>query len=1003
MQEKLELAKALAKNEPAKALEIYKELLAQNQQNAAVYAGIAELLLADNQHQNASEYFTKAIELIEQNELLSTENCAVLADLENKLAFCLNDAHLKAFRLTKSMIFSLISSNASTHIARSLNASGDESFSLIAARDEYLISYINALKKEQNCASIAHSFLQNAKEFLEVLNKPFCALACSLLSFWLTPPQCQKNALIFLSLIFLELGASDVARLSLKTALDKNAALDENTATPQNYPDFLALALRLQAAFALQDGGADAALGILEPVFSLEQNFKNHLSKANIFLVKKDFLSAKNELELAKIASQNSQNPKNSLAQITAFESFVAFNEGDLLGAKNLSLEALKIKPNLRIALLTLSLVAIKTNDDKLNIFACKELLKLNPYNESAWINLSGTLHKISMCDESIEIANKALCFYPKSTGLLSNLATAYHQNKQIEKAISLYEKVLEIDPNMSNIFSNLSRIAADANDWQKALEYTNKALQISPKNITMLSNKAKILIELQTPPEQIEKIADEIDSIKKDLSCELRGYLAKKLGKYNQALKYYKKAFEADSNNTSLLKSIGGIYKELSDFENFELCYKEYLKTHPNDAQAYSHLAFTSHYIYGKDEKELFTYAKNYGKIVESRTPYRYSAFAPKKGRLKVGFCSGDFKNHPVGYFIDSVIPLLDKSKFELFAYTTNAKEDELTARLKPHFEHYKSIYNKSPEHCAKLIHDDEINILIDLSGHIALNALETFAYKPAPVQASWIGYWASTGLEAMDYVVGDPIVSPPSEAEVMVERIWNLPKCFYHFSLPPDASSNELLAINPEPPCVKNGFITFGSFNNLSKMNEHVVALWSKILKAVPNSKLFLKYRQLNDDEQKEHFCRWFGKYGVSADRLILEGQSPRYELLNAYNRVDLALDPFPFHGTTTTAESVMMGVGVLTLKGYSYLTRIGETSMINSGLAEFIANDENEYFSKAISISKDIEKLSYLRANMREYIKDKPVFDTAKFAKDVEAMLEGMWSEFISRIPK
>ena len=640
MQEKLELAKALAKNEPAKALEIYKELLAQNQQNAAVYAGIAELLLADNQHQNASEYFTKAIELIEQNELLSTENCAVLADLENKLAFCLNDAHLKAFRLTKSMIFSLISSNASTHIARSLNASGDESFSLIAARDEYLISYINALKKEQNCASIAHSFLQNAKEFLEVLNKPFCALACVLLSFWFTPPQCQKNALIFLSLIFLELGASDVARLSLKTALKENSALDENSATPQNYPDFLALALRLQAAFALQGGGADAAFGILEPVFSLEQNFKNHLSKANIFLVTKDFLSAKNELELAKIASQNSQNPKNSLAQITAFESFVAFNEGDLLRAKSLSLEALKIKPNLRIALLTLSLVAIKTNDDKLNIFACKELLKLNPYNESAWINLSGTLHKISMCDESIEIANKALCFYPKSTGLLSNLATAYHQNKQIEKAISLYEKVLEIDPNMSNIFSNLSGIAADANDWQKALEYTNKALQISPKNITMLSNKAKILIELQTPPEQIEKIADEIDSIKKDLSYELRGYLAKKLGKYNQALKYYKKAFEADSNNTSLLKSIGGIYKELSDFENFELCYKEYLKTHPNDAQAYSHFAYTTHFIYGKDEKELFTYAKNYGKIVESRTPYRYSAFAPKKDRLKVGFC---------------------------------------------------------------------------------------------------------------------------------------------------------------------------------------------------------------------------------------------------------------------------------------------------------------------------------------------------------------------------
>ena len=226
-------------------------------------------------------------------------------------------------------------------------------------------------------------------------------------------------------------------------------------------------------------------------------------------------------------------------------------------------------------------------------------------------------------------------------------------------------------------------------------------------------------------------------------------------------------------------------------------------------------------------------------------------------------------------------------------------------------------------------------------------------------------------------------------------------MPNCYLNYSLRADYFTDELLQIDRVMPCDKNVYFTFGGFNNLSKMNEHVVALWSKILKAVPNSKLFLKYRQLNDDEQKEHFCRWFGKYGVSADRLILEGQSPRYELLNAYNRVDLVLDPFPYHGTTTTAESVMMGVGVLTIKGYSYLTRIGETSMINSGLAEFIANDENEYFSKAISISKDVEKLSYLRANMREYIKDKPVFNTASFARDVEAMR--MWSEFISRIPK
>lgn len=248
------------------------------------------------------------------------------------------------------------------------------------------------------------------------------------------------------------------------------------------------------------------------------------------------------------------------------------------------------------------------------------------------------------------------------------------------------------------------------------------------------------------------------------------------------------------------------------------------------------------------------------------------------------------------------------------------------------------------------------------------------------------------------MDYVVGDPIVSPPSEKAVLIEDIWNLPECFFHFTMPPDIDTNELLKVSSQPPCAKNGYFTFGSFNNLSKMNESVVALWAKIMQAVPNSKLFLKYKQLTQDSQKDRVKSWFGKYGISADRLILEGHSPRYELLNAYNRVDLALDPFPYHGTTTTAESVMMGVPALSLAGYSYITRIGESTLINSGLSEFIARDENEYFTKAVDIALNgQQRLGYLRENMRELIKDKAVFNTQKFAKDVENMFISMWQKY------
>ena len=365
---------------------------------------------------------------------------------------------------------------------------------------------------------------------------------------------------------------------------------------------------------------------------------------------------------------------------------------------------------------------------------------------------------------------------------------------------------------------------------------------------------------------------------------------------------------------------------------------------------------------------------------------------------KLRIGMTSGDLKNHPVGYVLEGAFKLLDKEIFELYAFVTHGIEDDLSARIKPHFTSWQSIAGISPAAAAAKIHECGINILLDLSGHTGYNALLTHDFKPSPVSATYIGCPFSTGLHSIDYIVGDPILMPASEHEAVSERIFNLPKNWWHFTMPPDIDTNELLSINQDAPYKRNGYFTFGSFNNIYKMNDTVVALWAKILLAVPNSKLFLNFKQLTDESQKERIREWFGRYGVSGDRFILDFTTPRYKTLNTYNLIDLCLDPFPFCGFTTTAEALMMGVPVIALKGNSLLTRAANSILINTNLSEFVASDLDEYFAKAVHFATSgRDHLAHLRANAKDCIKNQALFDTPRFSKDLENMFLQMWINY------
>jgi predicted O-linked N-acetylglucosamine transferase (SPINDLY family) len=404
----------------------------------------------------------------------------------------------------------------------------------------------------------------------------------------------------------------------------------------------------------------------------------------------------------------------------------------------------------------------------------------------------------------------------------------------------------------------------------------------------------------------------------------------------------------------------------------------------------------FSLNYASGKSPEDCLSEAIRYGQSIKREVTSSFTEWTCAKHpeRLRVGFVSGDFNKHPVGYFLENLLHQLDTTAIDLIAYPTSTKTDELTTRIKPLFSAWKTLFGLKDEAAAQMIHNDGVHILIDLAGHSSNNRLPVFAWKPAPVQASWLGYFATTGVTEIDYLIADPWTLPESEEVYFTEEIWRLPETRLCFT-PPDIDLEVSVL-----PALTNGYTTFGCFNNLTKMNDDVVALWSRLLLSIPNSRLFLKSKQLNEAAVRQHTIERFAGHGIKAGCLILEGYESREQYLAAYQRVDIALDPFPFPGGTTSAEGLWMGVPVLTLAGERFLSRQGVGILMNTGLPDWVARDKEDYVALATAHAADLQRLSELRNELRQQVLKSPFMDGRRFASHFKDALIGMYQAWNER---
>ena len=621
---------------------------------------------------------------------------------------------------------------------------------------------------------------------------------------------------------------------------------------------------------------------------------------------------------------------------------------------------------------------------------ACyRQALALHPDYADAHSGLANTLRDLGLLDEAAQHAQRAVTLKPANPAFLNNFAQICHRQGLAQEAENYFRRALALNPSYAEGLVNLGNLLAQDGRSDEAEAYYRSAIQAQPRCLEAFLNLGRLLSDtgrqeqalnyfryvLRLKPNYYEVLVNLGNTLK------LTGRLDEAEVCYRQAIQIQPGLSVAHYNLANTLKYRGRVTQAVQFYEQAIALAPEFVDAHTN-------LLFSLNFLQHPGEVYLVT-ARRFAAMLARKVgrPFRFWPHIPSDGRIRVGIVSGDLCRHPVSYFLLPLVNNLDASRFALFIYATNDKTDHVTDALRQKVFCWRSIRGVSDDGAADLIHADGLHILIDLAGHTEDNRLAIFCRRPAPVQVAWLGYFASTGIAEIDYILVDPWTVLNEEERHFSEKFWFLPETRLCFSIPEQAPEVSAL------PALSRQYLTFGCFNKVPKISPETITTWSRILLALPDSRLFLKAEQLKDAPVREQLAAQFSALGVHPGRLRMEGYTPRASYLEAYCQVDIALDPFPFSGGTTSIEAMWMGVPVLTLAGAKLVARQGVGIMMNAGLPEWVALDQIDYVQRAIAYAQDWQALALLRAGLRDRIRRSPMFDGPRFARKFESALVAM----------
>lgn len=617
--------------------------------------------------------------------------------------------------------------------------------------------------------------------------------------------------------------------------------------------------------------------------------------------------------------------------------------------------------------------------------------IRCNPTHAGAYNNLGIVLNALVRHDEAEQAYLQAIALDENYLAAYKNLGLLYKETGQVQAAEKCYIKALSLEPPAAETLNNMAVVMMNQGRYPEAEALVRQALELEPKQGDIWNNLGLIL-QAKGVNDEAERAFEQALKFQPNDARTLSNYSVtlRSLGKLQHAEACLKKAISKAPNYTDAHINLGNIYLDQGMFTQAIASTQRALEIAPDHVSAHDNLMFAMTYSDDFTPEERLEVAHQYGQLTKSlaHTPYIQWQVSAQDQRLRVGLVSGDLRQHPVAYFLKAWLEYADPNKIELFAYSTDGREDATTATLNPYFTHWRSLAGHNDQAAATIIHADQLHILLDLSGHTGANKLPLFAWKPAPVQASWLGYWATTGIEAMDYVLVDTEGVPPEHQTQFTETIQYLPDtrmCFTAPELAPDVAPL---------PALHNAYITFGCFQNMTKVSDEVLKVWAEVMQALPTAKLRWQSKSFADAHIVATTSKRLQQCGIAPERVTLLGKVSRQEYLAGYAEVDMVLDSFPFTGGTTTCEALWMGVPTLTLAGNTLIARQGASMMTAAGLADWVVNTPEQYVQQALHFAHDITKLASLRAGLRAQVQVSPLMDGQRFARHMEIALRSIW---------
>ncbi len=589
-----------------------------------------------------------------------------------------------------------------------------------------------------------------------------------------------------------------------------------------------------------------------------------------------------------------------------------------------------------------------------------KQVSKAFPKHGLAWMLLGHVFKNSGRLSEALIAQQKAIIALPGKAELYNNLGSIYLKLGQTKQAEEAYKIALTLQPSHIDAHFNLGLLYKNSTRLNEAEIEFRAVIQYSPDDAQAYFNLGVVLSTA---------------------------------GKLLDATNMLQRALALQPVNPDAYDTLGHAYLLMGRQQEAETCCMKAIEQSNNSIAYIGNLIYILNYIPHREAAQ-FDWAKQFGDLLTAavkNVSLHGWQYDESPAKLRVGFVSGDFKNHPVGYFLLSLLKQAGNGMAEYYGYSTLGYEDETNQNIKACLKAYKIIEKMPDADVANLIRDDGIHVLVDLAGHTGYNRLEIFAYKPAPIQITWLGYFSTTGLSQIDYILTDPVSTQDRDQGSFTEKIWYLPHtrvCYTPPALEIGVSAT---------PALKNHFITFGSFQNLGKVNDEVLQAWNHLLQAKEDASLRWQCDQFADPSLLEVTRQRLIGFGLPQDRIRLLGPVDRAAYYAAHAEVDLILDTFPFPGGTTTCDAFWMGVPTLTLAGDSLLSRQGASLLSVVGLSEWVAQDVETYIRKALDFSANIDQLNTLRQTLRPQLLASNLCNTGGFKNDFEQALWNMWHQF------